>query len=1165
MRLKHIKLSGFKSFVDPTTIPMPSNRVAVVGPNGCGKSNVIDAVRWVMGESSAKQLRGESMADVIFNGSSQRKPVGLASVELEFDNADGALGGEYAKYAEISIRRQVNREGDSQYFLNGTRCRRRDITDIFLGTGLGPRSYAVIEQGMISRFIEAKPDEMRIYLEEVAGISKYKERRHETELKLRSTQENLNRLNDINLELTSQLEHLQNQAHAAEKYKQLKHTERNLKAQLYVTRWKLIKQQMKIQEETIETLKQKLQSALEQQHQLEETLEQHREGLHDAHETLQTAHQQHYTLGATLTQLQQALHHAKERKAQLMRDLTQTEQDMAYHQTQLAQEKQTLVSLADEINQLKPQVDNTQQLVTDANSAQVNAELTLQAWQARWDEYQHAKANATSRLKLEQTKLAHAEQRLHTSNTLATRLTQEYDQIDLTGLQQEILQLEKNLADLNAQCETSQLELDNIQHQITHHRQTREDLSAQLDKLRREIQRLHGKRASLDALQQEALGLNEKRLNQWLTQHQLNQFPKLIQTFQVEKGWEKAVETVLGDFLQAICLEEFSSLNQLLLKLPQTNLGFIDARHPASTSTLGLASKIKSQVSLDYWLNGIYVTDTLEAALAQLPQLKSHESVITRDGIWLGAHWARVLNAQASSRGVLARKSEIETLDAELLEFQTQEQSIQHSLAYANGKLTELEASRTALQKQAQQQMTERAQVATELKLKQERTIQLQRRHAQIQQELGEQTELQRDVAQQIEQSTISLSQTETQLTAEQEQETLLQQEREQHRQLLEQTKKEANQYQTSAHHLSLRLQSCLTQQQLKTQTLEKTTQQLILLRGRIENLKTELSNAEMPIASITSDMLQHSQKQPELEEALTRAREQVEHIEHTLKHDEQQRVQHDNNIQGIRDELSQLQIDIQSHIVRCATLEEQLAETHITLDAVLAELREPSDPDALDSQLNKVIRQIERLGPINLAAIDELNEQGQRKTEIDRQMADLNEALAMLNDAIAKIDRETKATFKETFDQINQLFGENFPRLFGGGIARMELTSEDLLSAGIAILAQPPGKRISHIHLLSGGEKALTAVALVFALFHLNPAPFCMLDEVDAPLDDANVNRFCNLVKEMSEKVQFIFISHNKIAIEMGEQLIGVTMHEPGVSRLVAVDIKQAMEMVEE
>ena len=1166
MRLKHIKIAGFKSFVDPVTLPLPSNLVAVVGPNGCGKSNIIDAVRWVMGESSAKQLRGEAMSDVIFNGSGTRKPIGLASVELEFDNSDGSLGGEYAAYTDINIKRQVTREGDSQYFLNGARCRRRDITHIFLGTGLGPRSYAIIEQGMISRFIEAKPDDMRTYFEEVAGISKYKERRHETELKIKHTQENLHRLTDIYTELEKQVLHLEKQAEAAERYRELKKEERSFRAQLQALRWQVLKKNLRHHEEAIQTLETQLQT-FTTQHQKHETLwETTRDQLQKTQLLLQQQQQDHFELGAEIARKTQAKAHAVEREQQLQTDHKQIQDDITQITLQLSQTQQHLSQLQEEITQLQPHTDKTKELNNHIQTQHIQAEQAMQTWQQTWEDYHHQSAHINRKVEIEQTELQHLKQRLHTAQTLFERLHQEQTQLTIKETQESLKVRSEQKTQTENHISISEKNILECKNQIQTKRHENESLAADFNQHCRKVQSLLGKKTSLLTLQENALNNHNAELQSWLTSHHLTDYKQLALALQVEQGWELAVETVLGNLLQTLCLKEWPSLEALFADTPNTSVSLFFEKSPSTSSadSSKLLHKIHVSFSLEPFLFSVFCARDLKEAQKRLPQLQDHESIITKSGIWLGKTWVRIAKKDDIQKGILTRKRELEILEETLLEAQQEETASNNKLKQHHTELQTLEKKLENLNLNHIEELNKLAQLRAQIKINEESLAQQKQRHHQVTLEKTEQQHLQKTLEQQIEKTQTTLH---TALEAQKEDAALQQKlllEKEKFKKQLEDTKQQAWQQQTSIHQLELRLQTAITQQQIKLQLAKQLEQQHQNLKSRLSLLENVLAQSNMPIHTLEDEIHELNQQQPQLDQQLINTRHQIDLHEKQLTNLQTERHQLELKINFTRSELEKNKLDIQGDLVRCTTLEEQLHEAGHNLHHVIQELPTEAELVAWEEQVNKITSRIERLGNINLAAIDELNEIRFRKETLDKQLTDLNDSLNLLQEAIIKIDKETKTSFKDTFDKVNENFSDLFPRLFGGGAARMELTSEDLLTTGISVMAQPPGKRNSHIHLLSGGEKALTATALIFALFRLNPSPFCMLDEVDAPLDDNNVLRFCNLVKELSQEVQFIFISHNKLAIEMGNHLIGVTMKEPGVSRLVSVDIQKAIEMAE-
>lgn len=1165
MRLKHIKLAGFKSFVDPTTVPFPSNLTAVVGPNGCGKSNIIDAVRWVMGESSAKQLRGESLDDVIFNGSTNRKPLGQASIELNFDNSDGSLGGQYASYAEIAIRREITRDGQSNYFLNGTRCRRRDITDLFLGTGLGPRSYAIIEQGTISRVVEAKPDELRSYLEEVAGISRYKERRHETELRIKHTQENLARLNDVCDEITRQLNHLQRQANAAERYQVLKQEERLLKAQIQTLRWRQLNEQLAVHTENLQAQEAALAEAHTAQQTIEVSLEQQRSEQSSASAHRNTIQARYYELGGEISRLEQTIQHQRERREQVQAELAEITRNWQATQDELTTTQQQHEQFAVEVTTLEPQLQQAKQAAEQSQHTLVESEKTLREWQTQWDNFNREASHTAQQVQVEQTRIQHLEQRLQLTQQRITRLEQEHQTIQDAPIPTD--DLEQALLAMQAQHAEGEQQLQNQVQQIAVQREHNKQIVGELDTAKSQLQTLRGHHGSLEALQKAAFAQQQGVVTEWLNKRQLADKPRLAHLLQVEPGWETAVETILAPYLQAICVDNLQALNASLAELPQGNLSLVAQSTLAPAPELAqrsvtLLSKVQAPVPLTGLLAGVYVAETLTEALDLAAQLSAQESVVTRTGVWLGNGWLRVSKEVDAKTGILQRKRELTEL-AEALKIAEQKTGeLQTAVTAGQQQLADFEHARNEKQRDQVELIAKQADLRARQHVRQARVTQLEQRAQQIS------TELQ-DCATQLSTDQASLTQTRAHLQQAQQiieqhaaqRETLLQS-KTSYQTALDAARQQARSDQNAAHQFALRLQAAKLQLDTTQQNHSRLQQQLQDLQQRQQFLQQTLTDNADPIAELAQQLQEFSELRVNVENELTAARSQVEQLERAIQQLEKQRHAAEENIDTIRSQLEQARLTAQELQVRSKTVQEQITESGYDLQALLEQLPEEIIATEWEEQLAQVTRKIERLGAINLAAIDEFNALNERKTYLDAQHADLTEALTTLEGAMHKMDRETRSLFKDTFDKVNEHFKTLFPTLFGGGNAGLELLGDDLLEAGVAVMAQPPGKRNSTIHLLSGGEKALTAIALVFALFQLCPAPFCMLDEVDAPLDDANVGRFCNLVEQMSAKVQFIFISHNKLAIEMAQHLAGVTMHEAGVSRMVAVDVEKAIEL---
>ena len=1168
MRLSKIKLAGFKSFVDPTTIPLPSNLIGVVGPNGCGKSNVIDAVRWVMGESSAKNLRGDSMADVIFNGSTSRKPVGQASIELIFDNSDGTIKGEFATFNEISVRRTVSRDGQSQYYLNGTRCRRRDITDIFLGTGLGPRSYSIIEQGMISRLIEARPEDLRVFLEEAAGISKYKERRRETENRIRHTRDNMERLTDLRDELGKQLERLNRQARTAEKYKEFKGEERLLKGQLAALRWRALDEQVTGKEGLIREKELAVEASVMRQRAIESEIEKLRERNVEVGEVFSEVQGRFYSVGGDIARVEQSIQHTRERRLQQERDLAEAERALAESQAHQAGDREKIAELEQQLEILRPQLEEAKERQEISGAALLEAEQAMHEWQSAWAEFNQNAAEPARSAEVERTRLQSLEQQHIQQEQRILRLQEEKKHLLNSALEEEISQRQAQLEEYALQTEALQERLQNQLAAIAEARDGNHQLSATLDEQRGRLQAMQGRYSSLEALQQAALGKTGGEVAQWLAGNGLADAQRLAQGLTVDMDWERAVECVLGQHLEAVCVDGLDPVAGLLGGLEHGSLALFDTAradigNDAGSLMAALGDKVKAPWPLAPMLAGVYAAEDLPQALALRPQLAAHESVITRDGVWLGPNWLRVARDADEKAGVLHREQELKELTAGIEQLRAQVEEGQAQLAEGREGIQRREEEREAVQRELHQASRQQAEVQAQLSGRQARLEQMRNRSQNIERDI---TELQQQSNENEEETKLARGRLATameamELLATRREELELQ--RESLRERLDRARDMARGDRDTAHELSLKVQTMSTELGSVRQGLSRMEQQLEQVAARRELLSEALAESEAPIEALQEELARLLESRSSVEQELAEARRGVEEVDHNLREHDQQRHTVERELQELRSGLEQARMAWQELQVRRQTLAEQLEESDYSLDELCEHMPGDAREDDWAQRVEQIAQRIQRLGPINLAAIEEYKTESERKEYLDAQHADLTEALETLEGAIRKIDRETRTRFKETFERVNSGFKGMFPRLFGGGHAYLELTGDDLLDTGVTVMARPPGKRNSTIHLLSGGEKALTAVALVFAIFQLNPAPFCMLDEVDAPLDDANVGRFCAMVKEMSEHVQFIFITHNKITMELAHQLNGVTMHEPGVSRLVCVDVDEAAEMV--
>ncbi|MEP5764505.1 MAG: chromosome segregation protein SMC [Halieaceae bacterium] len=1159
MRLKTIKLSGFKSFVDPTQVHFPSNMCAVVGPNGCGKSNVIDAVRWVMGESSAKNLRGESMTDVIFNGSVNRQPVGQASIELVFDNQDGSVGGEYASYAEISIKRQVTREGQSEYFLNGTRCRRRDITDIFLGTGLGPRSYAIIEQGMISRLIESKPEELRVFIEEAAGISKYKERRKETESRMRRTLENLERLTDLRDELERQLQHLQRQSQAAEKYSEFKQEERALKSQLQALQWQSLDGRIGTARHDIGELDIKLESVVAEHRQVDARIEELRVNHTEASDTFNEVQARYYSIGSEVARIEQTIKHQQERSRQLTEDLVQTEDSFKQAEQHLEDDGAKQSQWEQELAAVTPELSRLQAAEQQSSDSLLQAEDVMQSWQQEWDDFNQHAAKPRQQAEVQQSRIQHLEQALQRIQQRISSLEQEKESLSAGPADQLCEQLGEKIAAQELAMAAQQNRGDELLQQVNAARDRRNQLSTSLDEARGVLQGMRGRQASLEALQQGRAGAGEA-VESWLDQQQLSARPRLLEQIQVEPEWQNAVETVLGDNLRAVCVERIEQFASALEQSPRGQMMLMDAS--AQQAATGLATKVSGVANVQGLLGAVQVAENLADALQRRSTLEAHQSLITRDGIWVGADWVRVNNLAEEEGGVIARQQELEQLAGEMSVAEQHCAELETELAQLGETLKQMEQQRHDAQAQLQSVTREHAEMAAELSAEQAKIEQISKRRDGVNREIDEsRSQFQAEQEGLAEARQLLSAAIESMEQDSKQRETLLSQ-RDAARTQLDEARQAARHDKDAAHQTAMQHQSLQAQLQSMIQSIERTSDQVRRLIERKQSLQENIQSNDAPLEGLQEDLKTQLQQRLLVESELGEARDKVASIDGELRSAEGERASIEQRSEAVRGQLEKLKLENQTLQVQRETLEKALLESEHELEAVLAGLPEEAEEAEWQRRLEQVGNRITRLGPINLAAIDEYTQQSERKNYLDAQNEDLETALQTLESAIRKIDKETRNRFRETFDQVNASLQELFPRVFGGGSAYLEMTGEDLLDTGITIMARPPGKKNATIHLLSGGEKALTAIALVFSIFRLNPAPFCMLDEVDAPLDDANTSRYARMVKEMSEHVQFIFITHNKITMEMADHLMGVTMQEPGVSRLVTVDVEAAAEL---
>lgn len=1160
MRLSTIKLSGFKSFVDPTTLHLPTNMTGIVGPNGCGKSNIIDAVRWVMGESSASRLRGDSLTDVIFAGSSARKPVSQAMVELIFDNADHTITGEYAAFNEISVKRTVSRDGTSQYYLNGAKCRRRDITDLFLGTGLGPRSYSIIEQGMISQVIEAKPEELRVYLEEAAGISKYKERRKETETRIRHTRENLDRLNDLREEVGKQLEHLKRQARQAEQYQAIQ-AERKVKdAEWKALEHRALDQKLQAQREKLGTQETRLQQLIAEQREAEREIEVGRVKREEAAEALNKAQAASYEVSGTLARIEQQIQHQREMSMRLhkardeaMAALAEIGEHIGSDQTKLDVLREAMAETEPKLEQLRDEDGMRQEALREAEAA-------LNDWQQRWDAHSRSQAEAARSADVERTRIEHLDRQVLDADRRRETLNNERSGLDLTALSE-------SFAALQEQHETQKFSIDNLSEELETRKSTLGELQEQqrgtqseLAEVRKQAQAARGRLSSLETLQHAALGQEQGAALSWLKARGLDSATRVGEALQVEAGWENAVESALGQMIEGVLVESPETLVDAIGELGEGRLALVDPHNDAvDFAPTSLASKVRGPIAIRRILARLHAAETLADARALLPSLGEGESVITRSGERLGAGWVRVLRAGSAQQGALLRERDIQSLRGEIETLQARERELESLLVQLRDRTLAAEQQREDAQRTLYMAHRSVSELAGQLQSQQGRLDSARSRIekidaelAQLAQNLEAAQDQAREARNRQEEAVVRMGELEDTRQA-------LESERRNLGEARDQARNIARESRDTAHALALTLESQRTQVAALEQALARMGGQRGQLDSRLGELSAQLAEGSDPVVELEEQRQVALEQRVLTEQNLTAARTAVDGIDNDLRRFEQIRHQRDDQAIQQREAIGQRRLEQQALVLKAEQLAAAVVEAGFVLEDVVNTLTDDMDASTWERAVNELDGKLRRLEPVNLAAIQEHAEAAQRKDYLDAQNVDLTTALETLEEAIRKIDRETRGRFKDTFDRVNSGVQELYPRLFGGGHAYLELTGEDLLDTGVSIMARPPGKRVSNISLLSGGEKAMTAVALVFAIFRLNPAPFCLLDEVDAPLDEANVGRLASMVSEMSEQVQFLFVTHNKATMEAAQQLSGVTMREPGVSRLVSVDLAEA------
>lgn len=1171
MRLTEIKLAGFKTFVDPSVIPIPGNLVGIVGPNGCGKSNVIDAVRWVLGESRASALRGESLQDVIFNGSAKRKPVGRASVELIFDNSAGKAAGQWKTYGEIAIRRVIQRDGESSYYINNIRVRRRDVTDMFLGTGVSGRGYAIIEQGMISRIIEAKPQELRAFLEEASGISRYHEKRHETGLRLTDARSNLQRVSDILQELDKQQSYLEGQAERAIRYQELHKQLTAAQYGLWSQRMRQAAESRQEAQQEIERLEQEMEiiqsSIQETGDKLDELRIQHRV-VNDRQHQIQG---QLYAADSEIARIEQSVHHIRTNREQFDRQIIEAVSQLQSHEQQLNEANENRASWQDKLKQAESCRISCAEEHTLAAAQLPQIETAEQLEQTQLIELREKLALAKQNEKLQQKQQTYTEKMLQQLMARRERLLEEQQcQPEVNLVQLDELQSEER--ELAVSLEQNLCLLDEHEVQAKAVQQERDTVQQTIQSLQRTLAQANARQDVLQRLQDQIE--DNHALNTWIVKKQLNLLPKLWQQISVEPGWETALEAVLRERIQAVIVDRLEQILDWeaghekrplakwsvceLLSADQlrNNLNVIKpnrAQKPLN-SLLDCHNPVVQAILAD-WLHGVFVTDSLESGLASRKQLLAGEMLVTVEGHSITTHGVNYFAPDSAVHGILQRQREITQIETEC-------EQIKQLILSQQQILDELEQN----YQQIAARIVQIRQIIEEIRARQhERQMQIMQLTQQIERAAQHQAQLEialADLAVQIEEELLQKHQAKRELAGYEAEKGILEAQVNQ----AESTYQSSRQILASQRLLVQRLSDKLREAAFSEQNcrdriidyeqrIDMITQNRDVLSKNLQEL--QCNRAELDESSLMADIVRYQAQRSQHEQALIAVRHELEEIDNTLRVAEQDRLQAEQRLHTCSEMISQARL----HAQEAGMIEAQFSDKLMELGEISLETTQQfvnALPAKLQARINRLSGEIAGLGPVNLTALQELDALRSRRVHLEAQSRDLCEAIDTLEQAIRQIDRETRERLQGTFDQVNRNLAELFAFVFGGGAAELVLSGDDILDAGVQLNAHPPGKRNSSIQLLSGGEKALTALALVFSLFKLNPAPFCLLDEVDAPLDDSNAGRFCELVKHMADETQFLFISHNKIAMQMAQQLIGVTMREQGVSRVVTVDISK-------
>ncbi len=1119
-----------------------------------------------MGESSAKMLRGDSMADVIFNGSSSRKPVSKASVELIFDNSEGRATGNYAQFAEISIKRTLMRDGQSSYAINNIKTRRKDVLDLFRGTGLGPRSYSIIEQGMVSRIVEARPDDLRVFVEEAAGTSRYKDRRRETENRIRHTRDNLDRVSDICGELEKQLRRLKRQSTSAQRYKELKEEERTVNGQLQFMKLRELQSQLAEQDRVFASHENDLESTLAAQREAEALLEKLRQQQIEAQENNNQVQQEYYGIGAEVKNIEQRIEHIADTKARKDIEIERLKSNRDERHRQLDLDRQRETQLKDDLKNLIPEWEQLDEESAELEERLGQAESILQGWLADMEAFSEQVRAPAQAQEVQKSRIAQLERHLDQAKQRKERFSDELELAKEHVSNVELDQLREQVTAHDFLCEEAENELQMTENTIHGFRHTLQQKRDQHGEVRTKQQDIISRLNSLKEIQAASLKGNDGALKDWLQHNGFADKAKLAESISVKDGWEKAADRLLNDFLGAVCLETMPS-TELIERQPDCHFTLVSVQpvntHNRSSNAPRLIDKISSgKVDLSALLEDVFVAENVDEALSRQSELVGRECIVTRDGALIGSNWMSFVSRGEVETGVLVREEEMNQLEQKKNE-------IEGSVTNLDEAIDALLQERDQLESVFQQQKSGLNQLRSEKTSYHNRLGRDEARYLEVQQRIVRLDSELKDLEDTIEQDHVELEKARELLeeAARKSGDLEIQRESMVHkRDILQNGVSELKAKFTDvgerSHQKALQKQKFESAIDSVKESIKRLQQQFDVVNLQLFQMTEERDEVSDPIEELEEQLQVMLDKRLAIEERFSIVRDASTELDNRILEVGRQRTVAISQVNDARDVLDRHRMLRQETSVRKETQEETLVGQGYDEAEISESMPEDGNAPKWQDRLTVIEGKIHRIGPVNLVAIDEFNEENERKEYLDKQHADLVEALDTLESVIRKIDKETRAKFKETFESLNAGFNEFFPRLFGGGRAELQLTSDDLLTAGVSVIARPPGKRNSTIHLLSGGEKALTAVALLFALFKLNPAPFCMLDEVDAPLDDANVDRYCNTLKALSEISQIIVITHNKITMEAAQVLVGVTMAEPGVSRMVSVDIDQAIDI---